>query len=94
MRNPMFQATGLGNQNNFAPQFNQNAFFQLKNAFNIIRYSNNPSLIVQQMLMQNPQFANAMSQAKQYINSYGGNAPQAIYDVSKQVGVDLGQLFN
>lgn len=82
------------NPTNVSPRFNQNAFLQLKNTLNFIRNSNNPSQFIQQMLMQNPQFAEAMSWATQYANSYGGNTQQAIYDVSKQVGIDLNQLFN
>lgn len=92
MQNPIMAALGQRSQNNVNPQM-QGAFANIRQIIGFIKNSRNPSAMVQQMAMQNPQFNAALQQAQQYVNSCGGNPQQALNNISQQVGMDVTQLF-
>ena len=73
---------------------NQNRMVQnlqpIKNMMNMLRGAGNPSMMLQQMMSQNPQ----MQQAIQYVNQNGGNAKQAFYKLAEQKGVNPDEILN
>ena len=57
---------------------------QLKNMMNLVKTSNQPPQMLQNILMQNPNINQVMSLIKQY----GGNTEQAFYALAKEKGID------
>ncbi len=68
---------------------NQPQLQNLKNLFSIVKNSNNPTAMLNQMLMNNPQ----LKQAMDYINSNGGDARQAFFNLAKQKGIDPEEIL-
>lgn len=83
MVNPMLQALAKNQQlpNNLS---------QIKNMITMIRNSNNPQAMLNNMLSQNPQMQQVMS----YINQNGGNAQQAFYKMAQEKGVNPDEILN
>ena len=69
--NPMLQA--------ILPQINQ-----YKGMFNMLRHSNNPQMMLQQLLRNNPNY----KQIEQLINNANGDPQRAFYGFCEQVGIN------
>lgn len=82
MVNPMLQALAKNQQ--------PNNLSQIKNMMNMIRNSNNPQAMLNNMLSQNPQ----MQQVMNYINQNGGNAQQAFYKMAQEKGINPNEILN
>lgn len=80
--NPMLAAL---NQNRMAQNLQP-----IKNMMNMLRGAGNPSMMLQQMMSQNPQ----MKQVMNYVNENGGNAKQAFYKLAEQKGVNPDEILN
>lgn len=66
-----------------------NNLTQIKNAFNVIKNSNNPQMLLQNMIRQNPQMQQVMNIVRQ-----NGNDPKtAFYALAKQRGVNPEQIL-
>ena len=59
----------------------QNSIF---NVINTIKNAQNPTMMLQSMMANNPQ----LQQVMDYVKSQGGNAEQAFYNLAQQQGVD------
>lgn len=62
----------------------------IKNMMNLVKSAGNPQMMIQQIMMQNPQ----MKQAMDYINQNGGNAKDAFYKLANENGVDPEDIIN
>ncbi len=62
----------------------------IKNAMNMARSIGNPQMMINQMLSQNPNYA----QVQQIIQQYGGDPKQAFYGMCQQMGVDPQEILN
>ena len=56
----------------------------IKQAMNMVRSSGNPQMMMQQMLGNNPQYA----QVQKLISENGGDAQKAFYSLANQMGID------
>lgn len=65
--------------NQVSPQ--QNSIF---NVINTIKNARNPSAMLSSMMANNPQLQQVMA----YVESQGGNAEQAFYNLAQQRGID------
>ena len=66
-----------------------NNLMQIKNMMNVLRSSNNPQMLLQNMIQQNPQMQQVMNIVRQ-----SGNDPKtAFYTLAKQRGVDPNQIL-
>ena len=66
-----------------------NNLTQIKNMMNVLRNSNNPQMLLQNMIQQNPQMQQAMNIVRQ-----NGNDPKtAFYALAKQRGVNPEQIL-
>ena len=63
---------------------------QLKGMMQMIQNSNNPSAMLQTLMMQNPQFQSVM----QFVSQNGGDPKAAFYALAKQKGVDPNEVIN
>ena len=63
---------------------------QLKGIMAQVKTAQNPQLMLNQMLGNNPNLGQAMELIKQA----GGNGQQAFYNYAKQLGVDPQQVLN
>lgn len=63
---------------------------QIKSMMQMIQNSNNPSAMLQTLMMQNPQFQSVM----QFVNQNGGDPKAAFYALAKQKGVDPNEVIN
>jgi len=63
---------------------------QIKGVMNQIKMAQNPQYALNQMLMSNPQIAQAIN----FIKSSGGNPQQAFYNLAQQKGVDPQMVLN
>lgn len=81
MRSQIQQALNQRNPNSPMMQFKQ--------MYGLIRNSNNPMAMVQQIAMNNPRFRQALQQAQNYVNQCGGNPQQALNNYIQQSGIDL-----
>ena len=61
----------------------------IKNAMNMARSIGNPQMMINQMLSQNPNYA----QVQQIIQQYGGDPKQAFYGMCQQMGVDPQEIL-
>ena len=66
------------------PQQSQLGLQNLKRMMQMYKASANPQAFIQQMMANNPQAANITN----LINSHGGDAKAAFYDLAKQKGID------
>ena len=62
---------------------------RIKPMYNLIRNSNNPQYVLQQIFNQNPQF----NQIQSVINQYG-NTKDAFYAVANQLGINPDQILS
>ena len=62
---------------------------QVKNMMNMVRTSQNPELMLQQMINNNPQ----MQQIMKYIQQNGGNAKDAFYNMAKEKGINPDEIL-
>jgi hypothetical protein len=63
---------------------------QIKSMMQMIQNSNNPSAMLQTLMMQNPKLQSVM----QFINQNGGDPKAAFYALAKQKGVDPNEVIN
>ena len=78
--NPIMQLLNNSQPLNSQPS-EQNSIFNIINA---IRTAQNPQSMLNNMLTTNPQLQAVMN----YVNSQGGDAKQAFYNLAQQRGVD------
>ena len=62
----------------------------LKQALNAIRASGNPQMMMNQILQQNPKYAQAM----QLVRDNGGDPQKAFYSLANQMGVNGDEILN
>lgn len=62
----------------------------IKQAFNMVQSAGNPQMMAQQMLGNNPQFA----QAQKIIADNGGDAQKAFYATAQKMGIDPNDILN
>lgn len=67
--------TGISSQNN------------IKNMIDTIKNSNNPQMLVQNMLRNNPR-------VQQMIQQFGGDPKTAFYTLAKQKGINPDEILN
>ena len=80
--NPMLSKL---NQNKLASQMQP-----IKQAMNMARAAGNPQMMLNQMLSNNPNYA----QVQQIIQQHGGDPKQAFYSMCNQMGVDPNEILN
>ena len=68
------------------PQMNMN---NVKQIYNMLRYSNNPNQLINQMASQNPQLAQTLNLVKS-----NGNYEQVFRDMCKERGVNADDFIN
>lgn len=71
-------------------QLNPQVIQQIKGIMNQVKMAQNPQYALSQMLMSNPQLAQAVN----FIKSSGGNPQQAFYNLAQQKGVDPQMVLN
>ena len=82
-----------GANNNVAGNAQANGNNGLNNIlgiFNMLKGSNNPMQMIQNMAQTNPQ----VKQAMDYIEQNGGDIQSAFYKLAKERGVDPNQVLN
>lgn len=62
----------------------------IKNALNMVKTAQNPQLMLNQLMQNNPMY----SQVQQIIQQNGGDAQKAFYSLAQQMGVDPNQILN
>lgn len=62
----------------------------LKNMMGTVKSAGNPTMMMQQMLGNNPNYQKAMELIKQH----GGNAQSAFYALAQQMGVNPNDILN
>lgn len=65
-------------------------FQNIKQMMSIIKASQNPQAMLNQMVNSNPQ----MKQVMEFINKSGGDPKKAFYTLAEQNGVDPQQILN
>ena len=63
---------------------------QIKQMINAIRMAQNPTAMMKQMAMNNPQ----LKQVMDVVNQYGGDPQKAFYDLAKQKGIDPQEIID
>ena len=63
---------------------------QIKGMMNQVKMAQNPQYAVNQMLMNNPQFAQVIN----LIKASGGNPQQTFYSLAQQKGIDPQVILN
>ena len=63
---------------------------QIKSMMQMIQSSNNPSAMLQTLMMQNPKLQSVM----QFVNQNGGDPKAVFYALAKQKGVDPNEVIN
>lgn len=81
MNNPMLNQLGRSLPSNLN---------QIKQMANMFKNVKNPQMLIQNMMMQNPQ----MKQVMDFINQNGGDAKSAFYKLADQRGVDPNEILN
>lgn len=56
----------------------------------MVRGAKNPNLMLQQLMMNNPNMKNVMD----YVNQNGGDPKQAFYKMAQEKGVNPNQILN
>ena len=87
--NPMLDQINSQRSNN-QPQLNPQVIQNVKNMMNQIKLAQNPQMMLNQMMMNNPQFASVIN----LINQGGGNPETVFYNLAKQKGVDPNCILN
>ena len=82
MQNPILQAVSKSSLTT-----NLNRFKQM---FGMIKSAGNPQAMFQQMMMNNPQYGQAM----QIISENGGDAKKAFYAMAEKMGVNGDEIIN
>lgn len=67
-----------------------NQIASIKQAMNTVRSAGNPQMMLQQILGNNPQYA----QVQQLISDNGGDAQRAFYSLANQMGIDPNEVLN
>ena len=62
---------------------------QIKNMMNLVRNAQNPTMMLQNMMNQNPQ----MQQVMNIVRQSGGDPKTAFYNLAKQKGVDPNEIL-
>ena len=62
----------------------------IKNAMNMVRSAGNPQMMLQQIMGNNPQYAQIMN----IIQQNGGDARTAFYRMAEQMGVNADDILN
>lgn len=62
----------------------------VKNMLNIVRMSNNPQAMLNQMMSQNPKLRQVMD----YVNQSGGDPKAAFYKMAQEKGIDPNAIIN
>ena len=62
----------------------------IKQTMNMIRTAGNPQMMMQQMLQNNPQYA----QVQRLISDNGGDAQKAFYTLANQMGINPEEILN
>ena len=75
---------GNNQQQQIPNQINQQVIQQVKMLFNQAKMAQNPITFLNQLIMSNPQAA----QAFEYIRQNGGDPKTAFYNYAKQLGID------
>ena len=83
--NPMM---GILNQSRLSGLMSQIA--PIKQMMGMVQSSGNPQMMIQQMLGNNPQYA----QIQKLISDNGGDAQRAFYSLANQMGVDPNEVLN
>lgn len=81
MNNPMLNQLGRSLPSNLN---------QIKQMANMFKNAKNPQMLIQNMMMQNPQ----MKQVMDFINQNDGDAKSAFYKLADQRGVDPNEILN
>ena len=76
--------------NGSSPQLNPQWMQQVKNMMHQVQAAANPQLALNQLLMSNPQLAQAFS----LIRSMGGNPQNTFYNYAKQIGINPEDVLN
>ena len=63
---------------------------QIKNTMNMIRTAQNPTAMLNQMAMSNPQ----IKQVIDIVNQYGGDANKAFYALAEQKGINPQEIID
>ena len=71
-------------------QLNPQTMQQIKGIMNQIKMAQNPQYALNQIVMNNPQFAQVVN----LIKSMGGNPQQAFYNLAQQRGIDPQVVLN
>ena len=69
---------------------NNGNVMQIKNMMNMLKNSNNPQAMLQNMMNQNPQ----MKQVMNMIRESGGDPKTAFYNKAKQMGINPDDVLN
>ena len=85
VQNPMM---GILNQSRLSGLMSQIA--PIKQMMGMVQSSGNPQMMIQQMLGNNPQYA----QIQKLISDNGGDAQRAFYSLANQMGVDPNEVLN
>ena len=86
--NPILELQNKLNGN--SPQLNPQWMQQVKNMMHQVQAAANPQLALNQLLMSNPQLAQAFS----LIRSMGGNPQNTFYNYAKQMGINPEDVLN
>ena len=81
--------------NNLYQQLNQSQQLpsnlnQIKSMMNMVRGAQNPKMMLQNMINQNPQ----MRQVMNLVQQNGGDPKTAFYNLARQKGIDPDQVLN
>ena len=71
-------------------QLGKNQANPIKQMMNMVKMSQNPQAMIQQLMMNNPQ----MQQVMQIVKQHGGDPMKAFYEVAKERGVDPEEIMN
>jgi hypothetical protein len=63
---------------------------QIKQMMGVIRSAQNPTAMLNQMIMQNPN----LKQVMDIVNQYGGDANKAFYAIAEQKGINPQEIID
>ena len=69
---------------------NNPKMMQLKQMMNAVKMAQNPTAMLNQMAMNNPQ----LKQVMDIVGQYGGDVSKALTDIAGQNGIDPNELIN
>ena len=69
---------------------NNPRMMQLKQMMNAVKMAQNPTAMLNQMAMNNPQ----LKQVMDIVGQYGGDVSKAVTDIAGQNGIDPNELIN